>query len=134
MEIKLIKVVKDEKRGRVYFEVLVDGKKKNWNVAKGLFIVFSGDMPNLIFVEVETLDGKSINFGEWLPKDKEGFSYLQIPTHSPAASVPSKEKILEVLMESEFYKNIIKYKEARSFTKEIKNLVNDLHALLTEKK
>lgn len=35
--IKLLKVIKDEKRGRVYFEVLVDGKKKSWNVAKGLF-------------------------------------------------------------------------------------------------
>ena len=51
-----------------------------------------------------------------------------------ASSVPSKEKILEVVMNSEFYKNIIQYKEAKNFTKEIKNLINDLHALITERK
>lgn len=52
----------------------------------------------------------------------------------PVVSVPSKEKILDVVMNSEFYKNIIQYKEAKNFTKELKNLVNDLHTLLTEGK
>jgi len=56
------------------------------------------------------------------------------PNIHSLTSVPSKEKILEVVMESEFYKNIIQYKEANNFTKELKNLVNDLHTLLTERK
>lgn len=53
---------------------------------------------------------------------------------SSTASVPSKEKILDVVMNSEFYKNIVQRKEANNFTKELKNLVNDLYTLLTERK
>jgi len=37
MKIKIIKAVKNESRGRVFIEVEVDGKKKRWNVAKGLY-------------------------------------------------------------------------------------------------
>jgi hypothetical protein len=44
-------------------------------------IVFEGEMPNLTFVEVETLEGKSINVGEWIKGEewKSGpkYSYLQ---------------------------------------------------------
>lgn len=55
------------------------------------------------------------------------------PNH-PVVSVPSKEKILDVVMNSEFYRNIVQRKEANNFTKELKNLVNDLYTLLTERK
>lgn len=39
MKIKIVKVVRDDKRGRVFFTVIVDEKRKSWNVAKGLFEV-----------------------------------------------------------------------------------------------
>jgi hypothetical protein len=41
-------------------------------------IVFTGEMPNLTFVEVEDVNGKSVNVGEWLKKDENGYSYLQM--------------------------------------------------------
>ena len=37
MKIEITKVVEVKSRGRVYFEAVVDGKKKSWSVAKGLF-------------------------------------------------------------------------------------------------
>lgn len=34
------------------------------------------DTPNLTFVEVEDMDGRSVSVGEWLPKDDRGYSAL----------------------------------------------------------
>lgn len=39
MKILITKIVYDYQRGRVYFEADVEGKKKRWNVAIGLFDV-----------------------------------------------------------------------------------------------
>ena len=57
-------------------------KAENGLVNKEINIVFAGDMPNLEFVEVEDSSGKSISFGKWIPKDKDGFSRLQFATPS----------------------------------------------------
>jgi len=42
-----------------------------------LNIVFAGDEPNLVFVEVETPDGKSVRAGEW-QEGRDDLSYLTI--------------------------------------------------------
>jgi len=56
------------------------------NQMEKINIVFSGEMPNLIFVEVEDVNGKSVSVGEWIKKEE--FSILQIPmnTRSPIAN------------------------------------------------
>jgi hypothetical protein len=37
MNIKIVKAIKNEKRRRVFIEVIVDSKIKHWNVSKGLY-------------------------------------------------------------------------------------------------
>lgn len=48
-------------------------------------------------------------------------------------STPTKENILEVLMDSNFYKKVGLYYSPEDFSMDVKKLVNDLHALLTSK-
>ena len=39
MKIEITRIHYNNDRGRVYFEATVDGKKKSWTVARGLFDV-----------------------------------------------------------------------------------------------
>lgn len=45
-------------------------------------------------------------------------------------SLPTKEKILEALMDSNFYKKVGLHYSPEDFSRDVKELVNDLHALL----
>lgn len=49
---------------------------------RSLDVVFKGENPNAVFVELEDGKGKSISLGEWLYRD--GFNILRLPLSEPA--------------------------------------------------
>jgi hypothetical protein len=86
-------------------------------------IVFIGTAPNLTFVEVETLEGKSINIGEWVQgekwKDGDNYSYLQLDVNADKDAELSRWFELDIRQRGEISDLQSSLAEARELLKEI---------------